>query len=257
MSILMQMWWAIFWFAVKRVWAKWSDRNKVSLMAAAIQTKFIDLSAVYDKRSTYTLPDGMVVSLCKDNSQKRQPNGKADLLVFHWSAGTYNQCFDGYHYCICFNPKTNTVWVIKTLKHAQKGYHLWGRNGGSIAISFMAMRGASSEAHPGQYPVLDAMAEAGWALAAELGMDLGLKLDPEHKIAKPAMASNATRIWPTGGTIYIPTVVDHKAMAIHDGYPGARWDVGTLFPNAAKKVYWYFDKFINGKRERLYKGKLL
>lgn len=214
---------------------------------------FFDASKLFGKKSSVKLPDGMVVQLICDNSQKNQLNAKIDGLCFHWSAGTYNQIFDGYAYCITFNPVTGNVWVIKCLNFKQKGYHLWGRNSTKMGISFMACRGASSK-WMGQYPVTALMAEAGWELAAELCLDLGI--NPNQQISIPEMTNNGRSIWATGRTVQVASVADHRAYARLDDYANSRWDIGDFFPNFGGKVSWYHDKKKRGIKARLYEGKL-
>jgi hypothetical protein len=175
-------------------------------------------------------------------------------ITLHWSAGTYNQIFDGYAYCVVFNPKNGNVWIVKTLRATEKGYHLWGRNSGHMGVSFMAMRGASPDGHTGQYPIPDVMAQAAWAFVAEMCIDL--KHKPDDMIAHAKKASNATQIWTVPGEIQMPFVADHRAFARKDGYPAARFDIGDFFPDWHNKILWYYGKFMTGDKPRLFKNEL-
>jgi hypothetical protein len=216
---------------------------------------FFDASDIFTKREGVFLPDGMWVAFEKDNTQSASPKGKTRQLVFHWSAGPYSMCFNGYDFCITWNAKTQTVWVIKCLKQSQKDQSTWGRNGGITAISFMAMIDGSAT-YPGKCPIVAAMAEVGWGLAAELAIDLNVEADQSKPIALPEMACNDTSIWATGKTIYIPAIADHRDYARKDGYTAYRWDIGDFFPDWKGKVLWYVGKFKDGSKKRMFAGKL-
>jgi hypothetical protein len=196
--------------------------------------RYADASAAF-KRGDLTFPVGdMTVQLIDDNDQDHEPLGKAIGVVPHWSAGTYAQAFNGYHFQIVYNPVTKKAYVVKCLPTTAKGQHLWGRNSGFFAVSFAAMRGAS-EQHHGKYPVTPEQMELAAQLIAELCAWKGI--NPAVKVTVPElkMTPDQKRLVPTGKSVQVPTISDHALFARME-YPKARWDIGPFYPKLYDRV---------------------
>lgn len=192
-----------------------------------------DLVPSYKSKVTIAkLTTNFTASLFYENDQADEALGKPERVIFHWSAGRYNQAWDGYHYNIGFNDKTKTAVVMRCLGLNQKGKHLWGRNGGSVGISLLAMANG--------FPVTEEQMQAAARLAAEYCA--WRHIDPRAKEIVPQMMSDsrASRIWATGKQITMPVVTDHARYANEDGYGRWRNDIGTKFSpiyNELLKIY--------------------
>jgi hypothetical protein len=180
-----------------------------------------DLTGHYAARHTSVkLSNTLTLQLCYENDQKDGDPGTSKRIIFHWSAGNYNQCWDGYQFGVVYDAKTGQAYAVRFLKGNQKGKHLWARNTGSIGISFMAM--ASGQ------PVTKAQLMVGARLAAEYCA--WHRIDPRATETIDQMACdqpNANSIWKTGKMIQMKVVSDHASYAQQDGYGRFRVDVGT------------------------------
>lgn len=157
-----------------------------------------------------------------ENSQKDDLLGSKILgLVCHWTAGDYDDFYDGYHFNIGFI--NNEVIVVKTLGNNQKGQHVWGRNTGMIGITLCAMKDWILE--PNQYQ-LDIMS----ILIAEICA--WKNLNPESKISLPKKQVQGDTLITLGGTQSFNLISDHREFAIADGYPSERQDIN----NSKKKI---------------------
>jgi hypothetical protein len=82
-----------------------------------------DLSGHYTAKNTsVTLTGSMSVSLQYENDQEDQEPGVPARIIFHWSAGLYKQCWNGYQYGIAFDPVTGEAYALRFLTGKQKLY---------------------------------------------------------------------------------------------------------------------------------------
>jgi len=89
-------------------------------------------------------------------------------IVFHWSAGRYDQVFNDYHYNITYNPKTKQAKIVKTCESDDElKAHTWHKNTGRIGIALACCYNATSE-NLGNYPPVEAQIEMACALAGQL-----------------------------------------------------------------------------------------
>lgn len=125
-------------------------------------------------------------------------------IVFHWTAGRYNQTFKDYHYCITYDPKKKKAFVLKTCAaDTDKKAHTWHRNTGRIGIALCCCLNATDK-NLGAYPPAEQQIEVAAALAGSL-------------IKKYSIATEEIRT--------------HAEWAFDDGYglysgdPETRWDL--------------------------------
>lgn len=188
--------------------------------------------------------DGLSIHVVDENGQKNDPLGTPQGVILHWSAGTYTQCFNAYHFNIVYNPETKHASVVRTLNWKMKGQHLWGRNTGMVGISFCAMADAnppasmSAPAHFGSHPVTDAQVEAAAVLVAEICA--WKHLDPSGTITVPQKRISGDSLINTGSTIQAPVVTDHRFYAQHDGYAADRWDIERYMAQVYTKANQYY-----------------
>ena len=145
--------------------------------------------------------------------------------TWHWTAGSWLQTFDHYHFCITFDGQK--AHVVQTLSLLKKGSHCWKRNTGNIGISLCGMGRVNGKLHAIQQPQVEACAKLTAELCTVLGLDLAL-------------------------------VHDHAHFATIDGYgpgsgnPETRIDIGSYEPVVRKKAHWYLDQLAAGKAKREY-----
>ncbi|MCE1245618.1 MAG: N-acetylmuramoyl-L-alanine amidase [Firmicutes bacterium] len=98
-------------------------------------------------------------------------------IVFHWTAGRYDQTFSDYHYNVTFEPQSGRANIVKTCSSDDdKKHHTWNRNNERIGISLCCAYQATS-ANLGNYPPTDAQIEAAAALAGKLAHIYSIKED--------------------------------------------------------------------------------
>lgn len=145
--------------------------------------------------------------------------------TWHWTAGSWTQTFDHYHFCITWDGKK--ARVVQTRSLLEPGSHCWKRNKGNIGISICGMGRIKGKLHAIQLEQVEACAK----LTAELCAVIGLPLSLVH---------------------------DHAHFATIDGYgpfsgnPETRVDIGTYEPVVRKKAAWYLDQLSAGKTKREY-----
>lgn len=158
-------------------------------------------------------------------------------ICLHWTAGTYSQTFDHYHFNITYDGKLAHPKQTRSIYEA--GSHLYKRNTGMIGISMCGMANKN-------YPIEEHQVEVTAKLTAELCLVLGLD---------PAGTHVVNDLTVPGKTHTVPVVADHKTFAKID-YPGQRWDIGhegdpvALYPLIYKKVQWYYAKLKSGEQKR-------
>jgi len=101
-------------------------------------------------------------------------------IVFHWSAGKYDQVFEDYHYCITYNPTTKKAKIVQMCESDDEiKAHTWHRNKGRIGISLSCAYNATT-GNLGQYPPTDAQIEMACALAGRLIKKHGIKPEDDE-----------------------------------------------------------------------------
>ncbi len=142
--------------------------------------------------------------------------GQIHNIYLHWSAGTYEQCYDDYH--INIDDKGNVYVTTDDLTEYKP--HTWKRNSGAVGISLNCGYGASAGSHGydadmGNYPPTQAQIEAMSLVVAALCKHLKIPIDKYH-------------------------VMTHCEAANLDGYgPDStceRWDLWYLWDNAEQKM---------------------
>ena len=154
-------------------------------------------------------------------------------ITNHWSAGSYTQTFDDYHFCITWDGKK--AQVIQTLSLTERGSHCWRRNTGNIGVSMMCM----AEKYPVRLEQVEAMAK----LNAELCLYFGLDPNGTYTAQKIDPDSGA----PIFGAFEAPIVSDHAFYARKDGYSSLRWDIGNHMAPVKAKTLWYYNKLKSGE----------
>lgn len=96
-------------------------------------------------------------------------------IVFHWTAGRYNQTFNDYHYNITYDPAKGKAKVVKTCTYdTDKKSHTWSRNSDRIGITLCCAYNATPS-NLGNYPPTDAQIETTCALAGKLAHTYGIR----------------------------------------------------------------------------------
>lgn len=161
--------------------------------------------------------------------------GKPRLITLHWTAGSYTQTFNTYHFCVQGDGN-----VMNSLSLKLKGSHTWGRNTGNIGIAMCAMR--DSQTMPTKKQI-----EATAALVADLSVQFSIAYTQQQECRRHRVQSGQ-RI-PIPGTMLIFRITDHAAYARCDGYYPDRWDCGQYTEIILKKAAWYRDQIRLGNRK--------
>ena len=164
-----------------------------------------------------------------------EPLGVPYYITLHWTAGSYQQTFDHYHFCVTGDGRS-----INTLSLAVKGSHCWGRNSHNVGVAMCCMSNART------MPT-DKQIEETAALVAELAAQFNIDLFATRQVDRHRVASGQ-RI-KTGEHLEVPYVTDHAAYARADGYYPDRWDCGRYTETIIKKAQWYRDQIADGKRK--------
>jgi N-acetylmuramoyl-L-alanine amidase len=155
------------------------------------------------------------------------PLGTPKKITLHWTAGSYRQLWDYYHFCIAYDPDTRTAKVYQTRSITLKGKHVRGRNTGNIGISLCGMGDVKDAKGKkiGVYEIAPAQLEMLAKLVAELQLKYGIDDSEVH---------------------------DHAYYAHKDGYYPDRWDIGALLAPVKRKAAWYKDRIRRGLAETQY-----
>ena len=164
-----------------------------------------------------------------------EPLGKPRFITLHWTAGSYQQTFDHYHFNV-----TGDGRIISTLPLSIKGSHVWGRNTGNIGVALCAMANARTLPTKKQ-------CETTAALIADLCYQFGIDFD-STELAQRHKVQNDKRI-PIDGQMAINCVTDHAAYARCDGYYPDRWDCGRYTLDIIKSARWYRNEIADGRRK--------
>jgi hypothetical protein len=168
-------------------------------------------------------------------ASERTKLGKPDRITLHWTAGSYQQTFDSYHFCVTGDGRS-----INTLSLALKGSHVWARNTGNIGIALCAM--ANARTMP-----TDKQIEETAALVADLARQFQIDLHG-HQVVQRHKVLSGQRV-PLTDTMEIPLITDHAAYARCDGYYPDRWDCGRYTDIILKKAVWYREELAHGRRK--------
>lgn len=160
--------------------------------------------------------------------------GKPRFITLHWTAGSYQQTHDCYHFNI-----TGDGRVIRTLDLKIKGSHVWGRNTGNIGVALCAMANARTLPTKKQIEVCAALV-ADLSVQFDIGFN-DVELAQRHKVI------NGQRV-PVAGQMAVNCITDHAAWARCDGYYPDRWDCGRYTEEIMKSARWYAAKIIEGER---------
>ena len=159
------------------------------------------------------------------------PLGTPKFITLHWTAGTYDQTFPEYHWCV-----KGDGTAVQTLSMQEKGAHCWGRNTGNIGVSMCAMAP--------HHPVTPVQVEHTAKLVAELCHLYGI--DPRATVQLAAKKVQGDALVDAPGNVTAPTIADHAFFARKDGYYPERWDIGEFHIPIQHKAQWYFDALAKG-----------
>jgi hypothetical protein len=101
--------------------------------------------------------------------------GKIDRIFLHWSAGPYGRPFPDYH----INIDANGTLYAPTTRLTDMLSHTWKQNTGSVGISMLCCRNATSN-HLGSEPPTEMQIETMAQIIALLCRDLNLSIDCNH-----------------------------------------------------------------------------
>jgi hypothetical protein len=160
--------------------------------------------------------------------------GKPRLITLHWTAGSYTQTFDSYHFCVLGDGR-----IVNTLPLRTKGSHVWGRNSGNIGVAMCCM--ANAQTMPTKKQV-----EATAALIADLSVQFQIKFTDVHDCQRHKVIKQQ-RV-PAEGTMQVFCIADHAAYARCDGYYPDRWDCGRYTEEIIKSAKWYRQRIADGNR---------
>lgn len=152
-------------------------------------------------------------------------------IVLHWTAGSYSNTYDNYHFCITWDGEK--AHAIQTRSLRERGAHTWKRNTGRIGISIC---GGIKE-----YPIRVAQVEVMAKLIAELCILFDLDLNGKHI---------AMDLFDSSKFYDVPNVTDHVFYSKMDKY--GKVDIGKLLPVVLNKSAWYFSKLKSGEQKPEY-----
>jgi len=147
--------------------------------------------------------------------------------TWHWTAGSWTQTFDHYHFCITYDAKTGKAGVVQTRSLWTPGAHVYKRNTGNIGISMCGMGRVKGKLHAIQQAQVEACAKLTAELSTLFGLDIGLFHDHAHFAAIDGYGPGS-------------------------GHPETRIDIGTYEPLVRKKAHWYQDQLASGKQKPEY-----
>lgn len=149
-------------------------------------------------------------------------------IVLHWTAGSYKNTYDDYHFCITWDG--DNADAIQTRSLRERGAHTWRRNTGRIGISLCG--GIT------QYPIRDRQIEVMAKLIAELCIIFDLDIEGTHL---------AIDLFNNAKFHKVPNVTDHMFYAKMDKY--GKVDIGALLPVVLNKAKWYLVKLKNDEHK--------
>ncbi len=213
----------------------------------------LDARGMFGKKGSAKVGKHTVL-LAAENDQAGQPMGEVEGLCFHWSAGRRITAWDGYHGGVAASPDGLVPIVVQCLGWNQKGKHLWGRNGSYWGMSLfgckdMGWAGDRRITWPGPEAPTPEMLEALAVYAAEVCA--WKNLDPRGSHEAPHLVRQGERLVPSGRTIRMPNLSDHKDWAEKDGYASDRGDIGAYkAPLFARIVALYTELKANKRQFR-------
>jgi hypothetical protein len=162
------------------------------------------------------------------------PLGTPRLITLHWTAGSYTQTHDSYHFCVTGDGRT-----VQTLGLQFKGSHVWGRNTGNIGIAMCCMANART------LPLARQIEETA-ALVADLSVQYAIPFG-EATSCRRHKVEHGRRV-PLDQHVAIARITDHAAYARCDGYYPDRWDCGRYTEEIVRKARWYANEIARDRR---------
>lgn len=148
------------------------------------------------------------------------PPGALHAIYLHWSAGTYEQVFESYHFCVAMRAGEVVVVQTNDLRanmrdvylHLEEPYaaHTARRNSYAAGLSIMGMQNARPDDF-GPYPITQPLIEGLCRVAAAIARAYDIPVISSH-------------------------ILTHAEAAVADGYFGTeledeRWDIARLYAN--------------------------
>lgn len=159
-------------------------------------------------------------------------------LTDHWTVGNYEQVFDDYHFCICYDSKKDEAYVWKNPKYKPEDNdntsdgkyapHCKGCNTGNIGIGVCAMVGFDMVKKISKALLNKKQFELMCKLNAELAYKYKFMINPET-VATHSERNPGRKI----DIDYLPFLPNLKKEQIH-----------ALIRN---KTEWYYNKILENK----------
>lgn len=168
--------------------------------------------------------------------------------TLHWTVGRYDQTFNDYHFCICFDVKTKKASIWKNpkikpedndnTKDGKYAPHCYMGNTENIGIGLCAMYGYKGPKSVGNFPITKEQLELAFELMAELAIKY--KFDINQKSVFTHHEHDASLPKPEGkiDIIFIPTHPELKPE-----------ECGNFIRS---KVKWYYDKKVQSGEKLKY-----
>ena len=185
----------------------------------------------------------------------RGASKKNDSFAGHYSVGTPTYASPHYSGSVTYDKASDTATFVQTLRLADKGSGLWGRNTNCLSFAMAAMGdirdtyGQRIGIYKPALPQLFLFAYTFAALSGCLGIPLGTK-DAPATVQKPKMATDEynDNIWVVPGEyIQAPTYEDHCWYAHQDGYYPDRSDIAP-YNETVKTLMFQFRQWIEAKQ---------
>lgn len=119
-----------------------------------------------------------------------QSVGREPKIYLHWTAGSYDRCFDDYHINITGDGKVYLTGDLDEIKG-----HTYRRNTGGIGVALCCCAGGGSN-DLGDYPPTELQIEAMAQVIVALCDGLWLTIDKEHVLTHGEAANNEDGIYP-------------------------------------------------------------
>lgn len=165
-------------------------------------------------------------------------------LTNHWCVSYYEQVFDDYHFCICYNQKKDEAYLWKNLKYKPEDNdntsdgkyapHCKGCNTGNIGIGVCAMVGFDMNNKKSKAPLNQKQFELMCKLNAELAYKYKFKIN-EQTVCTHSERNPGRKI----DIDYLPFQPSWNPEKIHE--------------EIRKKTNWYYQEILkkNGKLDLL------
>ena len=164
-------------------------------------------------------------------------------LTYHWTVGNYEQTFSDYHFCICYDKKTDKAYVWTNPKYKPEdndntsdgkyAAHCKGCNTGNIGIGVCAMVGFNFKDKKSSAPLNQKQFELMCKLGAECAYKYRFEIN-ENTVATHSERDKKIQK-PTGkiDIDYLPFLPNLNKAQVH-----------ALIRN---KTSWYYKKIVENK----------